>query len=528
MARKIRIAGGLIALAIMALSLCAAPASLASSPNSQRVLRCPVVKRILHGVIVKVGPTHRRVTVLKAHHYVRIDGKKRYKVLRRAQRYVVLLVLPAGKEPRRPKWVTPPPTPPPTPTATPTPTPTPTATPTATQAAAGHPSLVVTAADIDAIKSRIAAGSEPEASAWRHFADYYLSGPMRDAPQVFAGPAVNPGSDWDHVFDTLGQDGSKARNLAIAYVITGDQKYAVKAREYLVAWALGNTPTTQYDWDHGDPTYDHGATGYHQSYGAFSFAYAYDLTYDSGVYSDADRVTVKAWFIKFVDAIQTCNDRIASDWWISQPTRTAPYHWDATKFYYPRDTYVGGDAAVLSQTARLAMAHVVGYKAAEDNILNDSSNVLNLENMLNSALTPKNDGDGVAGHPNPVPHVYIEASWSSGGGMFDYMTYNTRALDILVTMAQNSGWSATNVADARVKLYNTWSYLARFFGPNAEPDFNPTDVINLNACLPRFTLAYHEFGGTRLRDILDSGPRATYYEPQLLGPVTLTLSIPEK
>jgi hypothetical protein len=330
------------------------------------------------------------------------------------------------------------------------------------------------------------------------------------------------------VFDTLGQDGSKARNLAIAYAITGDQKYAAKVREYLVAWAEGNTPTTQHDFDHGDLNHDRGAVGYHQSYGAFSFAYAYDLTYDSGVYTDADRAAVKKWFVEFVDAIQTCNVRIAGDWWITQPNRTKPYQWDAGKSYYPRDSYVGGDAAVLSQAARLAMAHVVGYKAAEDDILNDSANVLNLDSMLTSALTPRNTGDGVPGHPDPVPHVYIYAAWSTGGGMLDYMTYNVRALDIIVTMADHAGWDPAKVAAARQKLHNSWDYFARYFGTGAEANPNPTDRINYNACLPRFALAYHEFGGSRFLDVLNSGDRTGYYEPQLVGPVTLTYSIVEK
>jgi hypothetical protein len=45
-------------------------------------------------------------------------------------------------------------------------------------------------------------------------------------------------------------------------------------------------------------------------------------------------------------------------------------------------------------------------------------------------------------------------------------------------------------------------------------------------------LAYHEFGTQHFLDILNSGTaetatRDTYYEPQLLGPVTVTHSIVE-
>ena len=74
--------------------------------------------------------------------------------------------------------------------------------------------------------------------------------------------------------------------------------------------------------------------------------------------------------------------------------------------------------------------------------------------------------------------------------------------------------------------------MGKFFGPGAEPNFNPTDVVHLDTILPRFALAYHEFGTQHFLDILNSGTaetatRDTYYEPQLLGPVTVTHSIVE-
>jgi hypothetical protein len=102
-----------------------------------------------------------------------------------------------------------------------------------------------------------------------------------------------------------------------------------------------------------------------------------------------------------------------------------------------------------------------------------------------------------------------------------------RALDVLVSMAKHIGWNASKVADARQKLLASWNYLGDFFGPNAAAPFNGQDHINLDASLPRFALAYREFGGTRFLNILESGDRSQYSEPQLLGPVTLTLSIPE-
>ena len=384
--------------------------------------------------------------------------------------------------------------------------------------ASTHPPLILDQTKIDRIKARISAGQEPEASSFRDFIHARIAPAMKASPTVYVGPYHGSG-DRNHVFDTLNNDGARARNLGLAYAFTGDERYAAKSRQFLVAWAVGNTPTTQQDADLND-------IGNHQSYGAFSFAYAYDLTFNSAVYGHADRAAIKAYFIRFVDAIKTSNDKIAADWYVSHPEVTMPYKWNATKSYHRADTYIGGDAALCGQTARLAMAGVIGYQSAIDGILGDTAYPLNLARMLTSALTPVNDGDGVAGHPVPTPQVYVYLQNTPGrGGMLDYMTYNARSCTILVDMARNLGWSAAQVTAARTKLHATWSYLARFFGPDAEPNFNPLDVVNLSANLPRFTLAYNDFGDQRFLDVMNSGNRVDYYEPQFLGPITLTHSL---
>jgi hypothetical protein len=161
-----------------------------------------------------------------------------------------------------------------------------------------------------------------------------------------------------------------------------------------------------------------------------------------------------------------------------------------------------------------------------NSILNDSSNILGLQSMDKASLSPRNDGDGVAGHPNPVPQIYVYAQNAPGrGGMIDYMTYNTRLVNVLYDMAVNIGWTPSKTAEVRGRLHTSWNYLARFFGPKAEPDFNPTDGATSTACLPRFSLPWHTFGDQQFQAILAGGQRADYYEPQLLGPVTLTHSI---
>ena len=404
----------------------------------------------------------------------------------------------------------------PWPTATPD-APGPTTTPSVGRT--GHPVLVLTAVDIAAIRSQLRAGAEPQASAWSYFVGADLATATAAAPDVYAGPFRGPDTDQArNAFASLGVDGSHARDMAIAYAVTADQRYAARVRQFLLAWAAGNTPTTIADYDSKD-------TGQLQAPGYFSFAYAYDLTYDSGQYSSADRAAIASWFQAAIAALQSCLRPTLTDYFLLHPDTTPPYagtyEWDPSKRFSKYDALdVGADFPLLMQSASLALAAMIGATSTEQQIMNDPGNPLGIDPMLASALTPHNDGDGAG--TDPVPQEKVYKSWSGRGGMFDYMTYNTRICSVLVDMAAHLGWSSAQVLAARAKLHASWSYLARFFGPHAQPDYNPTDKIALGACLPRFALAWHEFGDARFAQVLRSGPWQTYYETQLIGPVMVT------
>ena len=104
----------------------------------------------------------------------------------------------------------------------------------------------------------------------------------------------------------------------------------------------------------------------------------------------------------------------------------------------------------------------------------------------------------------------------------DYMTYNARVLHVMVEAAQNMGWSANNVAAARQSSSTPGPVSPASSAPTSGPLANPNDRINLDACLPRFQLAVHDFGSDVFLNVVKSGTQAGYYEPQLLGPIALT------
>ena len=382
-----------------------------------------------------------------------------------------------------------------------------------------HPDLILTQADIDAIRARLEAGLQPQSDAWTSFMPRVRAA-LAGAPSAVVGPSTGSVTTvgGENLVLALDKDGKAARDLALAYALTGDTGYAAKARDYLVAWAARNTPTTLADC--GDPWF-----GSYQSPGAFMFAYAYDLAYDSGSFSAKDMTEIEAWFRTFVDALDTYNKGLASEWAVTHPGYELSYGWTPSRHYRAYDNYVGGDNTLLRQVARLAMARVIGYSSAVQGILDDSGNVAGLESMSKSSLSPRNDGDGVLGHLVPAPQVDVYKQPKVGGGTIDYMTYNTRAIDVLFEMAQNISWDAGKLAALESRLHTTWTYLADYFGPGADPTFATGDTINSTACLPRFVLAYRDLDDDALRDIAVTGSASGYYEPQFLGPVTLTHSI---
>ena len=88
MSRRSRITVALLAAALIALSVCAAPSAMAKSSSSSHALRFKVVKRTAHFDIV-IGHNH-RIAVRHGAHRVILHGGERYRVVRRTHSYIFL------------------------------------------------------------------------------------------------------------------------------------------------------------------------------------------------------------------------------------------------------------------------------------------------------------------------------------------------------------------------------------------------------------------------------------------------------
>ena len=350
MAGRTRAAAGLLLLTfiVILLSATAAPAFAKSSP---RVLRCPVVKRFPKYVIISHASPDFRVKLLRGQHRIKVRGM-RYKVVKLTLRRAKL------------RWVKPHPATPTTPTPTPTPTATPTATPTtapttaptpspspsATVIPTSSPALILTASDVTLLRQRVAAGEQPYTGAWQFFRDGKVKAALAATPTVDVGPTNA------FTYTLLDTDSRHARNLAVAYAATGSTSYAAKARDFVVGWAAKNHPASYaFTGDYQG--------GYHQSYGAFSFAFAYDLTRDAGVYSADDHAVVQAWFRTWASVMKGYQDNFAQDYWFTHSGRHA-YDWPGSTLTYDQtDFYMGRDTAASPAAAWLAAAIVSGDAA---------------------------------------------------------------------------------------------------------------------------------------------------------------------
>ena len=415
----------------------------------------------------------------------------------------------------------------PTPTQTPSPTPSPTLTPSPSPTQTPDPSGslgIMTPTYVSALRSKLSAGTEPWASSWAWFKANHVAPAMTANPNVYVGPATDSGT-LTTMLARLADDGNRVRCVAIGYAATGDAGYATKTRAYLMAWATGNHPTTSADcasiwalmW---------------QGRGYFPFAYAYDLTKSSGVYSAADVATIKAYFKTASDALMGLTGwYYASEWAFSHPDNESAYEWAPNALglkFHTIDRYIGGDILGEGTVGALALSIMDGDTTTVNHLL-DPGYALGVQNQIHHACVPDNDGDGVAGHPNRVPQACIHkpgaGNNSGSGGPIDYFTYNSKDHIVMALMARGQG---VNMTTQIAELATTYDYIARFFAPDAEASPAPNDYVNYGAGIPRLVLALSLFpNNARLKSIIQGNGQVDYkglcVEPEFLGPTTLTL-----
>lgn len=182
------------------------------------------------------------------------------------------------------------------------------------------PALFVSDAGLQQVKDRVAEGEAPYKTAYDTFigvtSSYLDDAPdpfyMADIKTIEFGWCNSPGEPDDSLKDLttkLTDESNKARNLAIAYLLTGDARFANKAKAFALAWVDHSTLVNFYDFniDFRNSTFDGKEDGFcnnswnmaldsmWQAYGLINFSDTYAILSRQGALSAAEDERLSNW-----------------------------------------------------------------------------------------------------------------------------------------------------------------------------------------------------------------------------------------
>lgn len=155
-----------------------------------------------------------------------------------------------------------------------------------------RPRLMFTPETLAEMLSRIERREAPRADAARKT--------LLDAGAALAAePRPETGRHSLEFFRAAVRDGDRARLLAYAWLVSGDDRYARAAMKHLTAWATAE-PTPGADFD---PEIRFPNTGMEVARAAILFAESYDLLAGHTAFPAADRLAVEKWLRVLVEPI---------------------------------------------------------------------------------------------------------------------------------------------------------------------------------------------------------------------------------
>lgn len=148
-----------------------------------------------------------------------------------------------------------------------------------------RPRLMFTPESLALMKKRIAQAEEP----WLNAAHAII----RDAARVLdLASKPNTGRNARNFYDDAVRDGERARLLAYAWLLSGDETHASASLQHLAAWASAK-PSPASDFD---PEIRFANAGMMVARAAIPFLEAYDLLAEHPALSKSDRDAIEAWF----------------------------------------------------------------------------------------------------------------------------------------------------------------------------------------------------------------------------------------
>jgi len=148
-----------------------------------------------------------------------------------------------------------------------------------------HPRLLLNAKQVATVRERALSGRAPFTESWR-LLRRYADGALNLVPTPYTGT-----DSVEAYFATVGQ-AEVTRDLALAWHISGQEPYALKALELLLAWSNAKPPAMS----RVDPQDRQPGSGMHIGRATMPFVWAYDLLYEHPSWTREQRETVEAWF----------------------------------------------------------------------------------------------------------------------------------------------------------------------------------------------------------------------------------------
>ena len=148
------------------------------------------------------------------------------------------------------------------------------------------PRLVLSSEDIDRMKKTAVSGEEPFRTALQN-----LEVRLAECMDSSWKPSPYGGNNSSEFYKAAIRDGEYARDLSIAYHITGNKDYAAKATDIIAAWCDPANGAGAYF----DPEIRYANTGMEVARSSFAFMYAYDLLMADSLVPEAVGENFRNW-----------------------------------------------------------------------------------------------------------------------------------------------------------------------------------------------------------------------------------------
>jgi hypothetical protein len=241
-----------------------------------------------------------------------------------------------------------------------------------------HPRLWLSQERVDELKQIIEARKDPWFSIWQRVRE-------EAAEALLATPQPYTGRIPEAFNQAMATQGAASRSLAYAYALTGEERYARKGMEFLLAWSQAQ-PVPASDFD---PAVEYPNVGL-RILNVHTMVEAYDLIHAYPEWTTDQRQAVETWFRTFIELQKESINK-----WDSPHEKTDDGRWVRSGSADPLDTYFGHQLYNNHLSAHnlglLATSLVLGDRDSMQFALSHDDNPRDVLDMIEGAILMPGD-----------------------------------------------------------------------------------------------------------------------------------------